>query len=201
MDEAKAVQKVHCDGHDLVDDLITNTIAEVAQIILARNGVMEAGELPVGTDLVAIVQIATALGVINILIHFGGHFEHDETGRVVAASASGAIRRRTQGAGEVAVQGRADEPTEATVDIALRGQRNGMGRACIASNPAAGGFGKRGGEDVAVLLIEGLGMGDKSVEIKGRELVAGKRENVSAHSSLSYKKRVVTDPAMMPHAG
>jgi hypothetical protein len=47
------------------------------------------------------VQIATELGVIDVLIHFGSHFEHDEAGWGVAASASGAIVGRTQGAGEL----------------------------------------------------------------------------------------------------
>lgn len=120
------------------------------------------------------MQIATELGVIEVLIHFGGYLEHEEAGRVVAASASGAIAGSPQGAGEAEVQGGADEPTEATVDIALRGELNGMGREFIARNPAAGVFGKRGGEGLAVVLIEGLSMGDKGVEIKGRELLVGK---------------------------
>jgi hypothetical protein len=62
---------------------------------------VEAGELPVATTLVTVVQIATELGVIDVLIHFGSHFEHDEAGWGVAVSASGAIVGRTQGAGEL----------------------------------------------------------------------------------------------------
>src|SRR5262249_48598293 len=103
---------------------------------------------------VAVVQIATQLGVIVVLIHFGDHFEHDEAGRVVAASASGAIIGRTQGAGEAEVDGGADEPTEAAVDFALRGELNGMRGKLIVREPPAGYFGKRCGEDVAVVLIE-----------------------------------------------
>src|SRR2546425_4685616 len=98
---------------------------------------MEAGELPVAPSLTAIVQIATELGVIDVLIHFGGHFDHDEAGRVVAASASGAIVGCTQGAGEAEVQGGADEPTDAAVDIALGGELNGMGRKFIVRQPPA----------------------------------------------------------------
>src|SRR5712691_3025820 len=136
---------------------------------------MEAGELPVAPSLTAIVQIATELGVIDVLIHFDGHFEYDEAGRVEATSTSGAIAGRTQGAGEAEVQGGADEPTETAVDIALRGERNGMGREFIMRQPPAWVFEKRGGEGVTVVLIEGLSMGDKGVEIKGRELVGRKR--------------------------
>lgn len=136
---------------------------------------MEAGELPVATSLIAVVQIATELGVIDILIHFGGHFEHDEAGRVVTIAPSGTIIGCTQSSGEAEVQGSPDEPTETPVDIALRGDLKGMGREFIARNPAARGFGERGDEGLAIVLIEDLGMGDKGVEIKGRELLGRKR--------------------------
>jgi hypothetical protein len=36
-------------------------------------------------------------------------------------------------------------------------------------------LGNGGEEGLAMVLIEGLGMGDKGVEIKGRELLVGKR--------------------------
>jgi len=82
-------------------------------------------------------------------------------------------------------QGGADEPTEATVDIALRGERNGMGYECIVRQPPARCLGKRGGEGVAVVLGEERSLGAKGVESTGRELVVGKRENVSAPSRFS----------------
>src|SRR5262245_56836239 len=81
----------------------------------------------------------------------------------------------TQGTGEAEVQGDADAPTEATVDIALRRQRNGMGGEFVVREPTARGFGEWCGEGEAVVLIESLGMGDKGIEIKGRELVGRKR--------------------------
>src|SRR5262249_37747730 len=124
-------EKGHSDGGDLSDHRVPNAVAKVTQIVLARNGAMETGQLPVAPALVAVVQIATELGVIDVLIDFGGHFEHDEAGRVVARATAAAVGGGTQGTGEAEVQGDADEPTEATVDIALRRQRNGMGRKCI----------------------------------------------------------------------
>jgi hypothetical protein len=66
---------------------------------------MKAGELPVAPSFIAVMQIATELGVIDVLIHFDGYFEHDEAGRVEATSTSGAIAGRTQDAGEAEVQG------------------------------------------------------------------------------------------------
>jgi hypothetical protein len=136
---------------------------------------VQAGELPVATALVTVVQIATKLGVIDILIHFSRHFQDDQTGGVVAAAATGTVVRGAQRAGEAEVQGGAEEPTEAAVDIALRRQLNGMGRKVIVREPATGSFGEWRGEGLPVVLVEGLGLGDQGVEIKGRELLGGKR--------------------------
>jgi len=173
-DKAKVVQEVHRDRHDLVDDIVTDAVAEVAQVILPGNLGMEAGELPGATSFVSLVEIGTELGVIDVLIHFGGHFEHDEAGGVVAAAPSGAIIGRTEGAGEAQVKGGAGEPTEAAIDVTLRRECNGMGYELVVRQPPAWGFGERRGEGVSVVLVEGLGMGDKGVEITGRELVVGK---------------------------
>ena len=40
--------------------------------ILAWHALMQAGELPVAPSLVAVVQIATKLGVIDVGVHLGG---------------------------------------------------------------------------------------------------------------------------------
>jgi hypothetical protein len=103
----------------------------VTQIVLVRNGAVQTGELPVASSLVAVVQIAAKLGVIGVLIDFGGHLEEHEAGGVVARATSGAIGCGAQRAGEAQVQGGADEPTEAAIDIALRRKDNGMGREFI----------------------------------------------------------------------
>ena len=173
--QAKAVKKVHNDVGDLIDDGLANAGAEVTKIVLTRNGVVETGQLSVAPSLVAVVQIAAKLGVIGVLIDFGGHFEKHEAGRVIARTTAGAVGCRTQGAGEAQVQGGTDEPAEATVDVALRRQGNGMGGEFIVRQPAARGFGKRGGEGLSVLLIERLGMGNQGIEVKGRELLWRKR--------------------------
>jgi hypothetical protein len=47
----------------------------------------------------------------------------------------------------------------------------------IVREPPAWRFGKRGGEGLPVVLIEQRRMGNKDVEIEGRELVGGKRYN------------------------
>ena len=94
-------EEVHRHGGDLVDHRVTDAVAKVAQIIFARHVLVQAGELPVAPPLVALMQIATKLGVIDVLIHFGGHFEHDEASRVVAVRASGAVIGGTQRTGEL----------------------------------------------------------------------------------------------------
>ena len=93
--------------------------------------------MPGAPSLVAVVQIATELGVIDVLIDFGGHFEHDEAGRVVARATSTAVGGGTQGAGEAEVQGDADEPTEVAVDIALRRKLKGIGGEFVVREPTA----------------------------------------------------------------
>src|SRR5687767_4484909 len=168
-------EEVHRHSGDLVDDCVANTVTEVAQIVFARHVVMQAGELPVATSFVAVMQIATKLSVINVLIYFGDHFEQDEAGWVVAAPTAGAVVRGTKGSGEAEVQGGADEPAESAIDIALRGELNSPGDEFIVREPSAGGFGKRLGEGLSVVLIEDLGLGDQGIEIKGRELLIGKR--------------------------
>jgi hypothetical protein len=40
-----------------------------------------------------------------------------------------------------------------------------------------------------MVLVEGIGMGDKRVEIQGRELLVAKREHVSAHSGSSLQSK------------
>src|SRR6058998_2940295 len=62
--------------------------------------------------------------------------------------------------GEAEVKGGAGAPTEATVDITLRRQFNGMGRKFIVRQPPARVLGKRRAEGVSVVLIESMGMGD-----------------------------------------
>ena len=169
------MHQVYGDGHDLVDDLGPDAVAEVAEVVLARDGVVQTSQEPVATSLVTLMQIVTELGVIDVLIDLGGHFEHDKTGRIVAQATAAAVGGGTQGTGEAEVQGGTDKPTEAAIDIALRRQRNGMWREYIVREPAARGFGAWCGEGVSVVLIEDMGMGDKSVEGKGRELLGRKR--------------------------
>ena len=201
LDQAKVGEEVHRDRHDLVDDLVTDAVAEVAQGILPGNLGLEAGERPVVTAFVSVVEIGTALSVIDILSHCGGHCEHDEAGGVVAAAPSGAIIGRTEGAGEAKVQGGAGEPPEAAIDVTLRREFNGRGYELVGRQPPAWGCGERRGAGVAVGLVEGLGMGDKGVESKGRALVVGKGEQVSAQNGSSFEKKVSLGTAMMPHIG
>src|SRR2546423_10775507 len=103
-------------------------------------------------------------------------------------AASAAIMGCTERAGEAQINRRSDKPTEATFDIALCRQRQGAGPKVIVREPTAGGFGERGRKGLAMVLVEGLSLAHKGVEVQGRELLGRKREAVSAHSSSSSQR-------------
>jgi hypothetical protein len=158
-----------------VEHVVTDAVAEVTQVSLSWNMVMQASQLPVVAPFVRLVQIVAEASVIDILIQFGGHFQDDEAGWVVAVVASRAIVGGTERAGEAEVDRGPDEPTEAAFDIALPRQDKGTRCECIMREPPAGRLREEYHEDLTVVLIEGLGMGDKRVEVKGRELLVAKR--------------------------
>ena len=187
-DQAKRAQQLHHDGQGLVDHRVTDAVAAVTEIILAGDDVVEPGQVPGATALVGLLEIVTEAGIVDVLIHVGGHFEHDEAGRVVAGAASGPIMRRAERAGEAKVNRGADEPTQATFDIACGRQRERMRRELIVREPPAGGLGERGRKGLAVVLVESGSMAHKGVKVQGRELLAGKRYAVSAHSSSSSQR-------------
>jgi len=167
-------------------------VAEVTQVILARDGRVQTGELAVPAALVLLAQLGTEAGLINVLIHLGGYLQKDETGGVIAVAASGAVSGRTERAGEAQVHRGTDKPTEAAFDVALLGQCQRPGRKAIMRQPAAGVRGEGREKGLAVMLVEGLGMGDKGVEVKGRALLVSKREDGSAQGAFgdSYVPQV-----------
>jgi len=110
-----------------------------------------------------------------VQIPLPGHFQDNEAGWVVAAVASGAIVGGTERAGEAEVNGGTNEPAEAAFDVALTRQPNGTRGERIMREPAARRLRERCCEDLAIALVEGLGMGDKRVEVIGRELLVAKR--------------------------
>jgi hypothetical protein len=89
--------------------------------------------------------------------------------------ASAAIIGSTQRTGETEVYRGADEPAEAAIDMALRSKLNGLRAKVIVREPAAWRFGEQRGEGLSVALIEKRRMGNKGVEIKGREWLGRKR--------------------------
>src|SRR5262249_50269055 len=119
-DEAKAAEEGHHRGHGLLDRHGADAGAEVTEVILARDMVVQAGQFPVATPLLRLVEIATEAGIIDVLIHFGNHLQDDEARRVVTMATSGAVVGRTNRAGEAEVNRGTDKPTETAFDIALR---------------------------------------------------------------------------------
>lgn len=188
-DQANSAEQLHHRGHGLVDGRGTDAGAEVAQGTLARDRRIETGQLPVATPLLRLGQIVTEAGLIDVLIHFGGHFQHDQAGRVVAVPASGAIVGRTDRAGEAHVNRGPNEPTEAAFDVPLTRQRNGTRCKRLVRAPTARGLGEKRGEGLAHVLVAGVSVGDKRLKITGRELLMGKRYAVSAPSGSSSSKK------------
>jgi hypothetical protein len=109
-----------------VDHVVPDAGTEVTKGILARDMSVQASQLSVAASFVCLEQIAAEVRIVDVMIHFGCHFQNHEAGGVVAAIASGAIMGGREGAGETEVQGGTDEPTEAAVDIALRCEGDGM---------------------------------------------------------------------------
>jgi hypothetical protein len=72
-DETKRVEQLDNPGQDGVDHVIPDTIAEVTQVILAGDGVVEASQLPVAEPFVGLVEIAAEVGIIDVVIHVGGY--------------------------------------------------------------------------------------------------------------------------------
>jgi hypothetical protein len=54
-DETKVVEEVYRHGHDRVDHRVSDAVTKVAKIVFARHVVVQAGELPVATSLMAVV--------------------------------------------------------------------------------------------------------------------------------------------------
>src|SRR5215471_10742955 len=184
-DEAKGAQQLHHDSQGLVDHLVPDAVAEVTEIILAGDMVVQASQLPVAASFVRLVESTAEAGIIDVLMHAGGHLQHHQAGWIVAETASDTIGRRTNRAGEAEVDGGADEPTEATLNVALARQHYGTRGERIVREPPAGRLGERCRKGLAVVLVEGVSLDDKRLKVKGRELFAGKGEHVTAHSSSS----------------
>jgi hypothetical protein len=115
-DEAKGLEEFHDDGHGLLDRVGPDAVAEVTQIILAGDLVMQTGQCPVAASLLRLVQIVAEAGIVDLLIHFGGHFQDDEARGIVTGTASGARVGRTDRTDEAAGNRGADEPAEAAFD-------------------------------------------------------------------------------------
>jgi hypothetical protein len=106
-------------------------------------------------------------------------------------AASDAIVGRTNRAGEAEVDGGADEPTEAAVDLTGTRQGDGTRRELIVREPPAGGLGKGRGKGIQMVLIESISVDPERLEVKGRELPVGKGYDVSAHRSSSSQRENV----------
>jgi hypothetical protein len=72
-DQAKASEELHHDGESLVDHAVPDTGAEVTQVIFPGEGVVQTSEFLVATALVAWLQVAAEVSIIDVSIHVGDH--------------------------------------------------------------------------------------------------------------------------------
>jgi hypothetical protein len=173
--EAKGPEQVDHDGHGLGEHVVTDAGAEVTQVALAWNVGRQASQLPVAAPCGRLGQLVAAASVIDLRSQCGGHCQDDEAGWGVAVLASRALVGGTERAGAAEGERGPDEPTEAAFDVALPRQDKGTRGECIMSEPPAGRLRNESHADLTVVRIEGLGMGDKRVAVKGSELLVAKR--------------------------
>ena len=68
-DQAKVPEEADKDGQGGLDGLGVHAAAEVAQIVLARNGRVQPGELTIAAALLLLAQIRTEAGIVGVAIH------------------------------------------------------------------------------------------------------------------------------------
>lgn len=148
---------------------------------------MQTGQCPVAAPLLRLVQIVTEAGIVDILIHCGGHFQDNEARGIVTGTASGARVGRTDRTGKAAGNRGADEPTEAAFNGLFSRPGQGTGRKVIVREQTARPLRERRRAGRPVTLVEGVSVGDTRLEVKGRELLGGKGEHGAAHSGSSLQ--------------
>src|SRR5262249_50300503 len=75
LDEAEFLEDLHKDRHGRLDSTGPDTAAEVAQIVFARDSVVEAGDVAIALAFVVLTEVVTEAGIIGVAVDFGSDFK------------------------------------------------------------------------------------------------------------------------------
>jgi hypothetical protein len=178
---AEGLEAPHKDG----ERSHVHTAVEVAQIVLPRNGRVQPRQLPLATTLRLLAQIRTEAGIIGGAIHPAGHLQENDARGIVAGAAFRGIVEGNERAGEVQSDRRADQPTEASLDLTLGGEFERARSELVMREPALGGLGEGESEGFQAVLVQLGSFVHKRLQITGRDLLLGQRKCLAAYGSSS----------------
>ena len=75
LDEAEFLEDLHKDRHGRFDSAGPDTAAEVAQIVFARDSVVEAGDVARALAFVVLAEVVTEAGIIGVAVDFRSDFK------------------------------------------------------------------------------------------------------------------------------
>ena len=75
LDEAAFLEDLHKDRHGRFDSAGPDTAAEVAQIVFARDSVVEAGDVARALAFVVLAEVVTEAGIIGVAVDFRSDFK------------------------------------------------------------------------------------------------------------------------------
>jgi hypothetical protein len=118
-DEAECPEEAAKDGQRGLDGGRVHAAAEVAQIVLSRNGLVQTGELARAAALLRLAELRTEAGIGGVAIHPAGHLQAEGAGRIVAVAPFFGRVGGKAGAGKAQLDRGADQPTESPLDLTL----------------------------------------------------------------------------------
>jgi len=90
-----------------------------------------------------------------------------------------------EGAGEAAIDRRTNQPTEAPLDLTLRGEFERAGPEVVMREPAVGGLREGGGEGLQGALVQLSSLFHERLQVKGPDMLRGQRQFLAAHGGSS----------------
>jgi hypothetical protein len=186
-DQAKVPEQADKDGQGGLEGLGPHAAAEVAQIVLARNGVVQPRELARAAALVLLAQIGTEADRVGVAIHPAGQRQEQGAGGIIAVAPFFGIVRGKERAGEAEIDRGANEPAESPFDLTFRRNRNRAGLEVVVREPSIRALGERRGEVLQGALVQFRSLVHTRLQVKGGDALLGQCKFRSAHRGSSSK--------------